>query len=77
MIFHPHHQPVPGPRTLLSKDRGEIATALREHGLYEEAVTGILDFAELHGAAQTLRAGVTWDGTTWTAEMFGPRKGAA
>ena len=67
----PHYQPAPGPRTLLSRERGEIAVALREHGLGKKAVTEMLDFTELHGDGQTTRARVTFDGETWTADLFG------
>lgn len=73
----PHHAPGPGPRTLLSAERSEIAAALLWHGLGEEAATEMLDFAELHGDGQTTRAKVTFDGETWTADLFGPRKEAA
>lgn len=61
----------PTPRTLLSSERSEIAAALREHGLSKKAVTEMLDFAELHGDAQTARARVTFDGESWTADLFG------
>ena len=73
----PHHHPAPGSRTLLSRERGEIAAALRGHGFDEEATAEMLDFAELHGDAQTTRARVTFDGETWTADLFGKRQEAA
>lgn len=73
----PHHQPAPGPRTLLSRDRGEITAALLGHLQDEEAVTELLDFAGLHGDAQTTRARVAFDGETWTADLFGPKREAA
>ena len=73
----PHHQPPPGPRTLLSAERSEIAAALRGHGLEEWTVTEILDFAELEGDVQTARARVTFDGESWTADLFGPGRDAA
>ena len=73
----PHYRPAPRPRTLLSRDRGEIAALLREHGLGKKAVTEMLDFTELHGDGQTTRARVTFDGTDWTVDLFGPRKETA
>ena len=73
----PHHQPAPGPRTLLSAERSEIAAALRGHGLDEETATEMLDFAELEGDVQTARARVTFDGESWTVDLFGPRREAA
>lgn len=73
----PHHAPGPGPRTLLSKKRSEIAKALLEHGLDEGTVKALLDFARRNRDGQIMRAKVAWDGTTWAVEMFGPRRDAA
>ena len=67
----PHHQPVPGPRTLASKKRPEIARALLGHLGSEKAVRELLDFAKRNGDGQVMRARVTWDGRSWTAELFG------
>ena len=62
---------------MLSRERGEIAALLREHGLGKKAATEMLDFTELHGDGQTTRARVTFDGTDWTVDLFGPRKETA
>ena len=71
----PHH--APGPRTLLSRERPEIAAALLGHLQDEEAATELLDSAELWGDAQTAQTRVTFDGKTWTADLFGPKREAA
>ena len=67
----PDPWPAQRPRTLLSKNRGEIAALLREHGLGKKAVTEMLDFTELWGDGQTTRARLTFDGESWTADLFG------
>ena len=65
------------PRTVLSQDRGAITAALRGHGLDVLTVTEMLGFAALHGDAQTVYALVTFDGGTWTADLFmSPREAA-
>jgi hypothetical protein len=70
-------KPTAAARTHLSKDRGEIAIALLEHGLDGEQVTELLDYAGLHGDAQVERARVAFDGESWTVDLFGQRKEAA
>lgn len=65
------------PVTLLSEDRAEVTAALLEHGLDDEYVRELLDFAELHGDAQSAAVRVFVNGAHWTADLFGPRQEAA
>lgn len=65
------------PRTLLSESRAEVAAALLSHIGDAGDVTEMLDFAQLHGDAQTAAAVVSVDGDSWLLEMFGPRREAA
>jgi hypothetical protein len=63
----------PVPRTLLSRDRGEVAAALYDHLQDEGQATELLDFAELNGSRECLRARATFDGEAWTLDLFGAR----
>lgn len=65
------------PRTLLSENRAEVAAALLSHIGDDGDVTELLDFAQLHGDAQTAAAAVSVDGDSWLLELFGPRREAA
>ena len=67
------------PRTLLSKERGEIAAFLRGHDVDRDRITELLDYAELHGSAVSLLDGVRLEltGDSWLGDLFAPRTEAA
>lgn len=68
---------ITAPRTLLARERGEIAAFLREHreDMGEERIAELLDFCELHGSAISIRDGAELflTGDSWGADLFAPR----
>jgi hypothetical protein len=65
------------PRTLLAKERGEMADFLRgsRPGMGEDRITELLEFTELKGDAVELRDGVALFLTDagWGGDVFAPR----
>jgi hypothetical protein len=66
----------PVPRTLLSPSLGKIFLALLGHGVDAGSAWGLLRFAWENGDAQVERARLTFDGTSWTLDLFGQREAA-
>lgn len=62
------------PRTLLSRDRGEVTAVLATHLGDEALAIALLDEAGLHGDAQVTRAKVQADGDGWMVDLFAPRR---
>lgn len=69
------------PRTLLARERGEMAAFLRDNrpDMDGDRITELLDFCELNGEAVAVRDGVSLFLTAsgWGGDLFAPRTEAA